>query len=54
MPILARISSSFSFALRQKAFYSRMAAQQIKPAERVSHFSRDGNMETRSMTRCFL
>lgn len=36
-------SSSSTFILRQKSFYSKMAsATQIKPAERVSHFSRDG------------
>lgn len=30
--------------LRQKSFFTTMAtAKQIKPAERVSHFSRDGN-----------
>lgn len=33
-----------SSALRQKSFFTTMTtAKQIKPAERVSHFSRDGN-----------
>lgn len=33
----------------QRAFYSKMTCpQQIKPAERVSHFSRDGKKKAKT------